>query len=169
LRLGLTAALLGPLHMGVAGLLYSWTFSFAVSSAYQYMALPVPKRLTATRTTLTELLKFGAPLQAAGLLWFVFTRIQTFILGAFGGPTAVALFAVASRIPEALQQVAESYMAVYYPKMTALLASGRQAQATRMFQMSLRLISFGAALLAMACVLLASEITEIIFSPRYAA
>src|SRR5205085_6396654 len=125
--------------------------------------------LRLSRARLTELIRFGAPLQAAGCLWFVFTRIQTFILGAFGGPTAVAMFAVASRIPEALQQVAESYMAVYFPKMTALLASGRNAQASRMFQMSLRLISFGAAALAMAFVLLSSEITEIIFSARYAA
>jgi PST family polysaccharide transporter len=116
LRLGLTAMLLGPLALGVTGLLYSWTLSFGLSALYQYLALPITRSVQLARAPLSELLRFGAPLQMAGCLWFVFTRIQTFILGAFGGPSAVALFAVASRIPEALQQVAESYMAVYFPQ-----------------------------------------------------
>jgi O-antigen/teichoic acid export membrane protein len=169
LRLALTAVLLGPMGLGVTGLLYSWTLSFGVSALYQYFALPVTRSVQFARAPLSELIRFGAPLQAAGFLWFVFSRIQTFILGAFGGPSAVALFAVASRIPEALQQVAESYMAVYFPKMTALLASGRHAQASKMFEMSLRMVSFGAAVLALACVLFSNEITELIFSSRYAA
>jgi O-antigen/teichoic acid export membrane protein len=169
LRLGLTAMLLGPLALGVTGLLYSWTLSFGLSALYQYLALPITRSVQLARAPLSELLRFGAPLQMAGCLWFVFTRIQTFILGAFGGPSAVALFAVASRIPEALQQVAESYMAVYFPKMTALLASGRHKQASKMFETSLRMISFGAAVLALGCVLLSDEITELIFSARYAA
>ena len=54
-------------------------------------------------------------------------------------------------------------------KMTALLASGRRAQASHMFETSLRLVSFGAAVLAFVCVLLSGEITEVIFSSRYAA
>jgi O-antigen/teichoic acid export membrane protein len=169
LRLGLTAVLLGPMALGVTGLLYSWTLSFGVSALYQYLALPVTRGVQLARAPLGELIRFGAPLQLAGFLWFLFTRVQTFILGAFGGPSAVALFAVASRIPEALQQVAESYMAVYFPKMTALLASGRHAQASRMFETSLRMVSFGAATLALACVLLSTEITDLIFSSRYAA
>src|SRR5438309_9806142 len=41
LRLGLTAVLLGPLGLGVTGLLYSWTVSFGISAVYQYLALPV--------------------------------------------------------------------------------------------------------------------------------
>jgi O-antigen/teichoic acid export membrane protein len=169
LRLGLTAVLLGPLGLGVTGLMYSWTLSFGMSALYQYWTLPVAKGVQFARAPLSELIRFGAPLQVAGCLWFVFTRIQTFILGAFGGPSAVALFAVASRIPEALQQVAESYMAVYFPKMTALLATSRHAQASKMFETSLRMVSFGTAVLALACVLMSTEITEIIFSSRYAA
>jgi len=74
------------------------------------------KRVQFARAPLGELIRFGAPLQVAGCLWFLFTRIQTFILSAFGGPSALALFAVASRIPDALQQVAESYMAVYFQR-----------------------------------------------------
>jgi O-antigen/teichoic acid export membrane protein len=168
LRLALTAVFLGPLALGISGLVYSWTLSFGISALYQYFALPVGKNLRFARASLNELIRFGAPLQMSGFLWFVFTRIQTFVLGAFGGPSAVALFAVASRIPEAAQQVAESYMAVYFPKMTALLASGRHAQARMMFEASLRLVSFGAALLALGCVSLSTEITEFIFSSRYA-
>jgi O-antigen/teichoic acid export membrane protein len=169
LRLALTAVLLGPMHMGLTGLLYSWTLSFATSALYQYWALPIAKRVQFAPALLIELLRFGAPLQASGCLWFMFTRIQTFILSAFGGPSALALFAVASRIPDALQQVAESYMAVYFPRMTALLASGRHDQARKMLETTLRMISFGAAVLAFGCVLFSNEITELVFSSRYAA
>jgi len=169
LRLALTAVLLGPMQLGVMGLLYSWTVSFATSAVYQYWALPTEKRLQFARAPLAELIRFGAPLQVAGCLWFLFTRIQTFVLSAFGGPSALALFAVASRIPDALQQVAESYMAVYFPKMTVLLAGGRHAQASKMFDTALRMVSFGAAALALGCVLLSAEITDLVFSSRYAA
>jgi O-antigen/teichoic acid export membrane protein len=169
LRLALTAVLLGPMHMGLTGLLYSWTLSFATSTLYQYWALPIAKRVQFAPALLIELIRFGAPLQVSGCLWFMFTRIQTFILSAFGGPSALALFAVASRIPDALQQVGESYMAVYFPKMTALLANGRHAQASKMLETSLRMISFGAAVLAFGCVLFSNEITELVFSSRYAA
>jgi O-antigen/teichoic acid export membrane protein len=169
LRLALTAILIGPLGLGVAGLLYSWTISFAASTTYQYWALPVAKRWTCQRAVLAELLRFGAPLQFAGFLWFVFGRIQTLILGAWSGPSSVAYLAVASRIPEALQQVAESYMAVYFPRMTGLLASGQRVEASRMLQTSLRLVSFGAALLALTGVLFGDWITELLFSSRYAA
>ena len=169
LRLVLTMLFLGPLGLGVEGLLYSWTLSFGASAAYQYWALPVAKRWSFERVTLAELLRFGAPLQFAGFLWFIFGRIQTFILGAWSGPSSVAYFAVAARIPEALQQVAESYMAVYFPRMTALLAGGQRADASRMLDASLRLVSFGAAALALGGVLLSEAIIELLFSSRYAA
>jgi O-antigen/teichoic acid export membrane protein len=169
LRLALTAVLLGPLGLGVTGLLYSWTLSFGASAAYQYWTLPVAKRWVIERPALGRLLRFGAPLQFAGLLWFLFGRVQTLLLGAWSGPTSVAYFAVASRIPEALQQVAESYMAVYFPRMTALQAAGRRAHAGDMLNTSLRLVSFGAAALALVGVLFSPWITELLFSAQYAA
>ncbi|MDQ6672945.1 MAG: oligosaccharide flippase family protein [Chloroflexota bacterium] len=169
LRLALTAVVLGPLGLGVTGLLYSWTLSFGASAAYQYWMLPVPKRWVFERPVLGRLLRFGAPLQFAGLLWFLFGRVQTLLLGAWAGPTSVAYFAVASRIPEALQQVAESYMAVYFPRMTALLAAGRREHASGMLNTSLRLVSFGAAAVALGGVLFSPWITELLFSARYAA
>jgi len=169
LRLGLTVVLIGAFGMGVPGLLYSWTVSFGLSALYQYFSLPVARSLKIDRRLLAELLHFGVPLQFAGFLWFVFSRVQTFILAAFAGPVGVAQFAVASRIPEALQQVGESYMAVYFPKMTVLLAERRHVEASRMLATSLRLVSFCAAVLALTCVLLSVEMTELLFSTRYSA
>lgn len=169
LRVGLTFVLLAPLNLGIVGLLYSWTLSFAASATYQFWALPVRKRWTFDRSLVLKMLQFGAPLQLAGVLWFLFSRVQTFILGAISGPASVAQFAVAARIPEALQQLAESYMAVYLPKMTALLSAGKRSEAVRLLDRSMRVVSFGAALTALLGVLLRDEITQLVFSSRYAA
>jgi O-antigen/teichoic acid export membrane protein len=149
--------------------LVSWTLSFSASALYQYWTLPVQKRWIFERPALGRLLRFGAPLQVAGVLWFLFGRVQTLLLGAWSGPTSVAYFAVASRIPDALQQVAESYMAVYFPRMTALRAAGRDGQATEMLNVSLRLVTFGAAAIALTGSLFSTWATELLFSDRYTA
>lgn len=169
LRLGLTIALLAGLKLGLLALVLSWTISFAVSVVYQYLALPFSKRLAFDRPLLGEMLRFGLPVQVTRLLWFVFRRIDVLLLGTLAGPASVAYYAVAARIPDALQNLSESYTAVFFPTMSALLGAGKRQQAGWVLHQSLRLISFAAAVGTLTAVLFSQEIVTLLFSEKYAA
>lgn len=168
LRLGLTILFLSVLELGVKALIYSWTISFVVSAVYQYLILPMSRRFVFQRPLLVEMLRFGFPLQLSRLLWFAFTQVHVLLLGALAGPASAAYYSVAARIPRALQQLSESYIAVYFPTTAALLARGERSRAFQVLNHSLRLISFGAALVALTAVVFSREIVTLLFSEQYA-
>ena len=169
LRLGLSFTFLFVLHMGTIGLIYSWIISFGVSSLYQFIALPMSKGFLLHRPVLGEILRFGAPLQVTRFLWFLLRRVDILLLAAIAGPTSVAYYSVAARIPDALQRMSEAYIAVYFPTISSMLANGKQKQATLILNRSVRLISFGTALGALVSVLFSTEIMTLLFSHKYAA
>ena len=129
LRLGLSFTFLFVLHMGTLGLIYSWIIRRG------FLALPVHsaphfERLRASPSRPGEILRFGAPLQVTRFLWFLLRRVDILLLAAIAGPTSVAYYSVAARIPDALQRMSEAYIAVYFPTISSMLASGKQKQAT---------------------------------------
>ncbi len=169
LRLCLSVVFLAVLKLGVMGLVFSWIISFALSTVYQYFVLPVPKRVLWQRSLLGQVLRFGFPLQLNRLLWYVSSRIDVLLLGVFVGPTGVAFYNIAATIPSALLRLAQSYVAVFFPTMAALLAAGKRRQADWMLDHSLRLCSFAGALGALGAVVFSREIITLLFSEKYAA
>ncbi len=167
LRLALSVSFLLLLNLGMKGLIYSWIISFSAAVIYEYCVLPQPGRLLLNRHVLGEMLRFGFPLQINRFLWFVSARLDILLLGIFIGPSAVALFEVGGRIPNALVRLTQSYSAVYFPTMTELLSKGENYRAHRLLNRSLRLISFFMALSALISVVFGQQIVRILFSAKY--
>jgi O-antigen/teichoic acid export membrane protein len=168
LRLGLTVAFLVVFKMGLMALIYSWLLSFAVSTIYQYLVLPVPKRLSLNGALLRDVLKFGLPLQLNRFLWFASGRIHVLLLGTLSGPVSVAFFSIAEKIPVAMQRLSESFISVYFPTITTMMAEEKRDQAISMLNGSLRLISFLGAGVALVGVLFGQWIITLLFSEKYA-
>jgi len=168
LRIALTLVLLVGFNAGIAALVYSWSISFAVTIAYQYWAMPIRTIRGWRWETLAEILRFGFPLQGTRFLAFVTDRLHLVLLGALAGVDGVAYFAVATKIPDGLQALGDSYFRVYFPTMTSLLAAGRRRAAGLMFERSLRLVSFGSALAAVIAAMFSREIVTLLFSAKYA-
>lgn len=169
LRLGLSVLLLTVFDLGVLALIYSWIVSYAVSALYQYLYLPISKRFVYQQPLLSEILRFGFPLQLNRFLWFAASQSDILILGILAGPTSLAFYAVAARIPSALHRLAESYTSVYFPTVTTLLAEGKRKRATEILDHSLRLISLAMALVVFVAVVFSHEIIVLLFSEKYAA
>jgi O-antigen/teichoic acid export membrane protein len=167
LRSLLSIVMLVRLNLGLPALLYSWIISYAASTAYQYLVLPLPKRLRWHRPLLRAMLRFGLPLQGDRFLWSVSSPVAMALLSRFLGPSAVAFYNVASRIPNALFGLTQSYIDVYFPTMTDLLAKGKREQACRMLNHSLRLLSFGLGLVALVAVLFSQQVIHVLFSDKY--
>jgi O-antigen/teichoic acid export membrane protein len=168
LRAVLSLVFLIALRWGLMSLVYSWIISYALSTAYQYLVLPISKRLYCQRSLLGDILRFGLPLQGMRVLWFALGRINLLLVGAFTGPSGVAYLNVASRIPNALFRLAQSYLAVYFPTVTELLANEKRDRARWMLDQSLRLLSFILALGALVAVFYSKQLTTFLFSNKYA-
>jgi O-antigen/teichoic acid export membrane protein len=149
-------------------LIYSWLISFVVSTVYQYMMLPVPKRFSFRKTVLGNVLKFGLPLQLNRFLWFASGRIHVLLLGTLSGPVSVAFFSVAERIPIALQRLSESFITVYFPTITTLMAEEKRDEALSILNASLRVVSFVGASITLLGVLFSEQIITLLFTEKYA-
>jgi O-antigen/teichoic acid export membrane protein len=168
LRLCLTVTFLSVLDLGITGLILSWTASFAVSVLYQYLVLPISRTFMFRRPLVTEMLRFGIPLQGIRFLWFMLRRLDVFLLATLAGPASVAFYDVAFRIPDALQRLSESFTAVFFPTVSSLLGEGKRERATVILNHSLRLLSFATALLTIAGIVFSREIVTLLFSQKYA-
>jgi O-antigen/teichoic acid export membrane protein len=114
-----------------------------------------------------DLLRFGLPLQENRFLWFLFDRIDVLLLGTLAGPLAVAYYSVANKVPDAMQRLADSFIAVYYPTVSSLLSSKKVKQAHWYLNHSLRLVSFLTALSTLVAVVFGKEIVHLLFSDKY--
>ncbi|MEM7130722.1 MAG: flippase [Chloroflexota bacterium] len=167
LRLCLTILLLMVFELGILGVILSWVLSFAFSCVYQYIRLPIPKRLKLKKETLVATLRFGAPIQMTYFLWHISGQIQVVILSTFTGPASVAIFDVAAKIPLALQRFSESFISVYFPTMSTLLSNKQLKKAGWMLNQSLKLSSFIVGIGVLVGVLFSREIMGILFSAEY--
>jgi O-antigen/teichoic acid export membrane protein len=167
LRLGMSIFFLGVLKLGMMSLIYSWLISFGISAIYQYIILPIPKRFSFKTDILREILGFGAPIQITRFLWFAAGQIHIFLLSTLSGPVSVAIYGIADKIPSALQRLAESYTAVFFPTVTNLLSKEQRDEALAVINASLRLLSFLGALTALVAILFSQEVIILLFTEKY--
>jgi O-antigen/teichoic acid export membrane protein len=168
-RLCLSIFFLVVLKLGLNALIFSWVISFTISSVYQYIVLPISKRIVLQLSSLKEMLHFGFPIQLDRILWYGANRLDVLLLGMFVGPTGVAFYNIAVTIPSSLVRLTQSYVSVFFPMMAALLAKERRKEATWMLDHSLRLCSFAGALAALVAVVFSKEIITLLFSAKYIA
>lgn len=140
-----------------------------VGCVVAYVTVPVTKTLVLRRELAKSALAFGLPLQGNDILHFIFTRIDTLLIGALLGSADIALYEVARRVPDSLRLVYQSYGSVYYVYFAKVVAQRQIGDARRLLNASARLIGFGVLFGAAVAALWGKEIIEIAFSARYAA
>jgi O-antigen/teichoic acid export membrane protein len=91
------------------------------------------------------------------------------VLSALMGPVAVALFDVASRVPQGLQRLSEAFYAVYHPSLSNRLARRDRRATARLVARSLRLFGAGTLTVAWGAVLFGRDLMVALFGARYAA
>ncbi|MDW7679447.1 MAG: oligosaccharide flippase family protein [bacterium] len=167
LRLVLSLVLLAVFHLGIEALLYSFIISFLISALYQFLVLPISKMLVLNKKLLIEMMKFGFPLQISRFLYFVSGRVNIFLLGTLAGPASVAYFSVAERIPIALQRLSESFIKVFFPRMTNLISENNHQKAHSLLNHSLAITSFLMALAALIAIAFSKFIIVVLFTEKY--
>ena len=163
----LTIIFLIVLKMGVIGLIYAFLFSFVASILFQYLALPIKKRLNFNPILFKKIFKFGFPLGLNSILTFIFTKIDRFMIGAMISPIGVAYYEIASKIPDNSRQMYRSFQSVFFPNMVELFAKKRHEEAEKVLNNSLRLVSFVTIFATLIIMLFQKDIIRFLFSERY--
>jgi O-antigen/teichoic acid export membrane protein len=153
---------------GLRELIDAKLISMAVGLVMVYLALPTRYRPQLHRDTLAKLLRFGFPLQINDVLSFIFTRIDTILIGALLGTVGVAYYEVARRIPDAVGRLFQSFVTVYFPFMSKL-SDENPAKAATLLNTSIRLTAFVGFWGALFAVLFGGDLMIWLFSDKYQA
>ncbi len=155
------------LKMGFIGLLQARSIALGLAIVFQYINLPIARKPQLNTGVLREMLKFGLPLQLNDILSFVFSRIDTVLLGLLLGSAGVAYYEIARKIPDTLTLAYEAYRAVYFPFVSKFSAEGKSDKLARILNHSLRLGAFLPILGALLALLFGREVFLLVFTEEY--
>lgn len=157
------------LKTGVVGLIFARVMAVAVACVFAYIKIPMVKKLVFRLDVIRELAMFGLPLQFNDILNFFWTRIDTLVIGALLGPSDIAIYEVARKIPDSLVRLFQPFRSVYFTYSSRLFALDDRNKAARLLNDSARLIAFGATFGAALALVYGKDIIQLIFSAKYVA
>jgi O-antigen/teichoic acid export membrane protein len=167
-RLILTIAFVWHLHWGVPGLVIAVATPRVAACIALQMWLPTASLLLANDSRLRGVLQFGATLQVNSLVAFLYDKASVFLLAGLVGANSVALFELASKLPEKAKAVFGGYRQMFLPELCEATASRNTDRARALLDHSLRLVGFGTAALALLGILFGRTIMSVLFSKTYA-
>jgi O-antigen/teichoic acid export membrane protein len=166
-RLVLILVFVRGMGMAVAGLFVAEAVSMALVVLIAALFSGQGWRLRADRPLASQQLRFGFPLYCNTVLAYTANRINTVMIGSMSTTSAVSYFTVAGRVPDQLSFILRSYVFVYLPNMSRLLAGPDDRQARRLLAASLRLMSFSFAMLAIGLSFFRHELLSILATDAY--
>jgi O-antigen/teichoic acid export membrane protein len=162
-----TLVLVLYLNLSTVGLVYALLISNALIVITASGAAHIKFRHGISLDILKEMLIFGSPLQMQFMLNFVFSRIDTVLIGSFLGTAGVAFYEVARKLPDGFMSLYEAFQSVYYPFISRFHAEGEREKLVRLLNNSIRVLLFLTSFLALLAVLFGKEIISLLFSPEY--
>lgn len=153
--------------LGLVGLVYSRLAAFCVSDLYLFSRIPVKWRLKCDIQTLKKLIKFGSPLQVNDVFSFLFGRLDTLVIGSLLGPSQIAYYELARKIPDSLGNLFNTYLSVFFSYLSRLLGRGERREASDLVNHSARLVSFCGLAVAVVTACFGREIIKLLFSAKF--
>jgi len=162
-----TFVLLSVMHMGIEGVIFAMCGSYLITLLYQLYALPCKLACKFDKSLFLSMSRFGFPLGLNNIMSFVFTKVDRFMLGSMLSPLHVAYYEIASKLPESGRSLYEAYQTVFFPSMSELCACNNHADASKILNNSMRILSFFSLLATFIVCLYQNEIVGAIFSAKY--
>lgn len=169
LNLTLTIVFVVWMKLGVLGLIYMRIVFRGLNALFAYFAARIQPRVEFDLRKLEMMLKFGFPIYINSILSFIFSRADTFLIGALLGSAEIALYEIARKIPESLEMMADAFRQVYFPFISKLFSSGEIPKGTRMLNHSIRLVTFLGMFGTLISIMFGKEIITFVFSEKYLA
>ncbi len=114
-----------------------------------------------------RILRFSIPIYFTNILFFIQTQLNIFIISAYLNPVSIANYDVAGKIPQASRRGFQSFIVVFFPNLSRLLAKGERGPALTLMNKSLFTFSIAINLLLLVSFLFNKEIILLLFSDKY--
>ncbi len=167
----LTVALLAVFliwrQAGLVGAVMARIIGTGVTALLFYRALPTRKGLTFRRDLLREMLSFSWPLQLNEIITFTYRSFGTVVVATTLTPAAVAILAVAGKIPTNFRRLYDAFRSVYFPNLSGLVARQDYRRAQRMLNATLRAVAFLMTLATVLAFVFQRELILLFYSEQY--
>ncbi len=163
----LTALAIIVLGYGTIYLIYIRIICRSISLLFALYHYRFPYKLCIDFSALKNMLRFGFPLYINDFLNYAYSKADSMIIGGFLGPSQIAIYEVAQKIPESLQMLYGAFMRVYFPIVSKFHARGNNDEVNRYLNHTNRLLTFLGLLITLGIIILQKEIVVLLFSQRY--
>ncbi len=150
-------------------LLYIEIITYGLSLLFLVAYVPFRRLMTfpVGMPAIRKILGFGSPLYINDMLTYIYNRTSVLLIGGLLSSASVAMYEVASKVPEGVGRLFNSLIVVYFPSMSELLHGGRREEAEQFMNKALALVSVGLTFVAFVSFLFGEEIVILLFSEQY--
>lgn len=156
-------------RFGFWGLVIAKVATKVVWIALAYRAIEFKHKWEFNFPLLKEMLKFGIPLQIQYIFDFVYSKLDTLIVGSLLGTRGVAFYDIARKIPDSLMQLYSVFITVYFPLSANVYATEKRERTDYILNNSIRLVTFLSVFASLVTAFFGKSIIVILFSEEYLA
>lgn len=156
-------------RLNIGSLIWVEVITYGTSLLILLIYAPLRTMLTfnVDKAAFRKIFGFGLPLYANDILTYIYNRVSVLLIGGMLTPVSVALYDMASKVPDGFNRLFSSLIAVYFPSMSELINKGRKAEATRFMNRSLVLAATGLSFVALGVFVFRREIILVVASEQY--
>lgn len=155
------------LKLGLMGRIYARVLASLATLLFCYFASHVEHRLEFDIKLLKRLITFSFPLFGSYLMDYLYSRTDTFLIGALLGPVEIALYEIARKFPETLGTLYDAFRAVFFPIISKLFADRDFKGGSKVLNHSNRVTAFFGSLGALVAFTFGAQILTLMFSDKY--
>lgn len=152
---------------GFWGLILAKILSQIIWTALAYRAIRFEHKWEFKVPLLKEMLTFGFPLQLQYIFGFAFSKLDTLIIGSFLGTSSVALYDIARKIPDSLEQLYSVFISIYFPISANVYATEEKEKTEDILNNSIRLLSVFSIFATLVTIFFGRDIIILLFSTEY--
>ncbi len=156
-------------QLTIANLIWVEIITYGVSLLVLVVVAPLSKLFTwaIDKSAFKKIFSFGLPLYANDILTYIYNRINVLLIGGLLTKTSVALYDMASKIPDGFGRLFSSLIVVYFPSISELINAGKREDAQKFMNRGLILGSAALSLAALGIYLFRNEVILIVASEQY--
>ena len=155
--------------LAVQYLLFVEIITYGLSILLQLYMAPMREVLTRVfnREIFRKVVRFGFPLYLNDMLTYVYNKSSILLIAALMTSSSVAIYEIASKVPDAFFRLFTSLIVVFFPSIAELLKSGQKEMAVKFLDKSLIICAAVLSFLALGAFLFKEEIVILVFSDQY--
>ncbi|MCH7771702.1 MAG: oligosaccharide flippase family protein [Bacteroidetes bacterium] len=170
LRICIILALFLTNNLNLGNLVLTEMCLVILTVTLQFILIPIKRLVSRNMKSkiFKDLLNFSIPLYFNSIFTFMYGRVNLIIIALLLNPASVGLYDAATKVPEALKRLFNSFIVVYFPNISNLFSNDNKHKAEELMNGTLIGFSTTLTIIILISFLFNNEIIVLIFSAKYA-